>query len=224
MRGLALIGLAAALVAGACATTAEREATRIRASLQESQPALEACTSRLHSAPQYAVIGSKLVVWDGEPTLAQQTNATKATADEAQMLLELHEQYLAPCRRARLEAAGKGVSAWVPLIVDAYTKQDAVFAEVVKGKVTYGDANRQLMAIKAEGRTKFEAVNREVVGALEKSHNTELARRQAAAASMQQWIYQQQVLLQNQQMINAMNQPRVTNCQYVGAYLSCTTF
>jgi hypothetical protein len=25
-------------------------------------------------------------------------------------------------------------------------------------------------------------------------------------------------------MINAMKQPRMTNCQYVGAYLNCTTF
>jgi len=30
--------------------------------------------------------------------------------------------------------------------------------------------------------------------------------------------------MQNQQMINAMNQPRMTNCQYVGTYLNCTTF
>ena len=36
--------------------------------------------------------------------------------------------------------------------------------------------------------------------------------------------YQQQVLLQNQQAINAMNQPRMTNCQYVGTMLNCTTF
>jgi len=44
------------------------------------------------------------------------------------------------------------------------------------------------------------------------------------AAAFSQWAYQQQVLLQNQQMINAMGQPRMTNCQYVGTMLNCTTF
>ena len=38
------------------------------------------------------------------------------------------------------------------------------------------------------------------------------------------WAYQQQVLQQNQQAINAANRPRMTNCQYVGTYLNCTTF
>jgi hypothetical protein len=63
------------------------------------------------------------------------------------------------------------------------------------------------------------AINRD----LNASHNTEVAQRQAAAA-LSNWAYQQQVLLQNQQAVNAANRPRTTNCQYVGAYLNCTTF
>jgi hypothetical protein len=67
-------------------------------------------------------------------------------------------------------------------------------------------------------------VNREIASGLEKSHSAELARRQAAATALSNWAYQQQILLQNQQAINAMNQPRMTNCQYIGAMLNCTTF
>ena len=42
--------------------------------------------------------------------------------------------------------------------------------------------------------------------------------------ALQNWAYQQQILQQNQQLINAYNQPRMTNCQYAGAMLNCSTF
>ena len=48
--------------------------------------------------------------------------------------------------------------------------------------------------------------------------------RDAAAANAYNIYATQTMLNQNQQMINARNQPRMTNCQYVGAMLNCTTF
>ena len=81
-----------------------------------------------------------------------------------------------------------------------------------------------MMAIRNESAAKASTIGRAVVSGLQKSHDAEIAQRREAAAALSNWSYQQQVLLQNQQMINAINRPRMTTCQYVGAYLQCSTF
>jgi hypothetical protein len=51
-----------------------------------------------------------------------------------------------------------------------------------------------------------------------------MRQRQAAIANSYNAYATQTLLNQNQQMINAYNRPRSTNCNVVGGYLNCTTF
>jgi hypothetical protein len=78
-------------------------------------------------------------------------------------------------------------------------------------------------AINAESKARFDAVSAEIQKNLNETHASEMARRQQAVDALAQWAYQQQVLQQRQQMVNAMNRPRITTCQYFGATLNCTT-
>jgi phage terminase Nu1 subunit (DNA packaging protein) len=56
----------------------------------------------------------------------------------------------------------------------------------------------------------LQAEERRIVSGLERSHEAELARRQAAAQAIAQWA-------QTQQVINAMNRPVTTNCTNLGS-------
>jgi hypothetical protein len=158
-----------------------------------------------------------------EPSLAAQTNSSKANPEEIRAVFAVHAA-MAPCRKIRIEAANEVSPILVPPLVENYARNDATYVALVEGKVTWGEFTRAIGAAHIEGKQKFAAAIAQVGQGLNQSHAAEMARRQQAAAALSNWAYQQQVLLQNQQMINAMNQPRMTNCQYVGAYLQCTSF
>lgn len=214
----------AAVLAGCGTTSAQREMGRMKQAAAESAPALDACVARLRGSAPYQELAPKIALWDAAPSLAQQTDEATPSAADAAQLLSLHQGYLAPCRRLRLEMADRTVGAFVPILVDAYARQDAVYALVVGRKISWGDANLRLSEGRADAAARAEVVKQYVAGGLEQSHNAELARRQAATVALGNWLYQQQVLLQNQQLINAATRPQMTSCQYVGAMLSCTTF
>jgi len=164
------------------------------------------------------------VIWNFKPTLAQLSDSAKPTPDDLRALFDLHEQFISPCRKLILEAAALFTAAQVAAVADWFAQTDAVYVKLAQGNLTWGqavqalsDSERQMMARSAQ-------IDAEMRRNLAQSHNAEIARRQQAAAALSNYVYQQQVLIQNQQMIDAANRPRVTNCQYVGAYLNCTTY
>ena len=81
-------------------------------------------------------------------------------------------------------------------------------------KLSWGDRVRRTrdryLALQAELQTE----ERQIVAGLERSHEAELTRRQAAADAMARWA-------QTQQVINAMNRPVFTNCTGTGSMVNC---
>jgi hypothetical protein len=207
-------------VAG-CATAAQREVERMKTSADRGVTAARSCEAQVTAMPEYQSIKVYMVT-DG-PSLAAQTNSSKANPEEIRAIFAVHAA-MVPCRKIRIEAANEVSPILVPPLVENYARNDATYVALVEGKVTWGEFTRAIGAAHIEGKQKFAAAIAQVGQGLNQSHAAEMARRQQAAAALSNWAYQQQVLLQNQQMINAMNQPRMTNCQYVGTMLNCTTF
>jgi hypothetical protein len=214
---LSLLGVAG------CATAAQQESARLTQTNAEGVKAATACFDRVKASEPYQALKDKFG-GDGQSSLAMKTNAEKATPAEARLVLALHQEYLMPCRKMNLENFGKVHPSIAMALAENYTKADANYAALVTYKETWGEfvTERDALGVQLQARlaSASAAINRD----LNASHNTEVAQRQAAAAALQNWAYQQQVLLQNQQAINAANRPRMTNCQYVGTYLNCTTF
>jgi hypothetical protein len=208
-------------VAG-CATAAQREVDRMKTSADRGIAAARSCDTQVAATPEYQSIKAYMPTDDG-PSLATQTNSSKATPEEIRAIFAVHAA-MAPCRKIRVEAANDVSPLLVPPLVGKYARNDAIYVGLVDKKLTWGEFSRALEAVHIEGKKQFDAAIAQIEQGLNQSHSAEIARRQQAAAALSNWAYQQQVLLQNQQMINAMNQPRMTNCQYVGAYLQCTTF
>ena len=73
-------------------------------------------------------------------------------------------------------------------------------------------------------QNKFLVAAQQIDGQLQNQHAHEVQQRQRAAAALQQWSYQQQVLANQRAAVNAMNAPKTINCQYVGNTAQCQQF
>ena len=90
--------------------------------------------------------------------------------------------------------------------------------------MTIGEYNTAKRARNMEEASDYRRVENQINKRLDQSHEAEMANRRAAAQSLQQWSYQQQLLHQNQQMINSINRRTYTNCNYYGNTIRCTSF
>lgn len=224
MRTIIFAGVALLLVGG-CATQAQREYSRMGTASNQAKAAIEACVIQAKMLPSYSVVGTKLHFGDeSEPSLDQRMDSSKATPEEVQALLAFHREGIEPCRRVMIDEASK-VHPVVPgILAEGFANGDANYIRLVKREETWGDyitaTDQNVRAVRA----KLAQAEQAVVGKLEASHAQEVRQRQAAAAALSNWAYQQQVLLQQQQVINAMNRPVMTNCQRVGTMVNCTSY
>ena len=221
MKALAGVALALALELGACATGAQREMARMGEAANADAPKVKACFAQATSSPEGKMMVAKL--GGDPPTLAAQVNPQKATPEEVQQVLSYHQQ-LAPCRKMMLEGYSHINPALVPPVANSFARSDSNYAKLVTQKSAWGEFAIEASAIARDRQSEVSAIARTIDQGLAQSHNAEVSQRQAAAAALQNWSYQQQILQQNQQAINAANRPRMTNCQYVGTYLNCTSF
>jgi hypothetical protein len=70
--------------------------------------------------------------------------------------------------------------------------------------------------LSAENQKQLTAEGQRIMAGLNEAHEAELERRQAALSALAQY-------LQNQQIINNMNRPIVTNCNQFGNTTNCVT-
>jgi hypothetical protein len=221
MKALALV--TALLALGGCATAAQHEAAHMQQVSAEGKAAIDLCWMGIEGSPPQHALRDKMG-GNAAATLAMKANTQKATPEEAAQVLVLHQEYVMPCRKIELETAAKLSPVLAAIYASGYARSDANYANLVANKISWGEFLTERDAIAAQRRTELAAAAQSIDRHLQQAHNAEIQQRQAAAAAFSQWAYQQQVLQQNQQAINAANRPRMTNCQYVGTYLNCTTF
>jgi len=152
--------------------------------------------------------------------LTDQTRPTKAE------VLDLYKAYgdVQNCRKIYLDGAAATPPFFLATFVESYSASDRVWAEAVAGKLTWGKFNEARKAIAAETQSKLAEADVKIRGQLQGQHQFEMEQRQRVAEAMQQWSYQQQQLMQNQQAINALNGPRTINCNYYGSTAHCTSY
>lgn len=221
MRRLVL-GIVGLVLAG-CATAAEQEVSRLREVQAATDPAIDACDQRLEQSAPYQALKSRLGPTSGTIPLALKASPDKASPAEVQQIFALHQEYMTPCRKLKLEALAQMHPALVGVIAEYYAKTDAALVQLTNRQITWGQYMTQKDAINVEANARYDAAAAEIRKDLNRSHALEMARRQQAANALAQFAYQQQVLQQRQQMIDAANRPRLTTCQYYGATLNCTT-
>ena len=128
-------------------------------------------------------------------------------------MLALHPRIQA-CRKAILDGLLGTMPSVVPVLAREFAGADDDTIAFVQRKLSWGErvrrARDRYLALQAELQTE----ERQIVAGLERSHEAELTRRQAAADAMARWA-------QTQQVINAMNRPVFTNCTGTGSMVNC---
>jgi hypothetical protein len=182
MRRLVLV-MAAVLLIGGCATAAEREAARVASVAKASAPKSEACWARMEASPEYVALKDKLGGED-DTGLALQMNATKPTPEEAAQALVLHDQYVVPCRKLAAAAAYEANPSIGAAVLETFARQDALYAKLLRGEMTWGEYATQRIAVRQDGRAQIAAIQQRIQEQLGQSHAAESAQRAAAMQAL----------------------------------------
>jgi len=208
-----------------CQTAAQRQLISIRENNQIANKRIMDCNQKIESNPAYSILlpHTPLNWATNDPTLTQLADNSLATDEEIAAIIALYNES-APCRAQQIEDYMKIVPGLVPILVQSYHAAEIVVVDLIQRKISWGEANKTLLAQKDEYRIRARDAYQQLGRELQASHEAELAQRQQALNALSQWVYQQQVLAQNQRLINAVNRPVTTHCWWNGNSLQCQSY
>ncbi len=177
----------------ACSTQAEREVARMNRVTDSGLAAISACGARAEEAGPFRQLKPRLPPTDGSPpSPALLADTSRPTAAEAALLVELHGEYITPCRRLIVERLGTINPAFATVAASSFAEADTEYVRLVRGEESWGDhahaSQRRRLAFMQAFSAAGEQVNRD----LAESHLLELQQRRAAAVA--HWEHQQQAI------------------------------
>jgi len=212
----------AVLLVSGC-TGAQIEVNRMQKVAAETKVSAEACNETIAGNSKYAPIATKTYFGaDNKIPLQMLNDKTSPTKPEIALLYGVYGE-VQDCRKIVLDGASRMHPLYMLTLVEAYAESDKLWAEVTAGRLTWGKFNEGRKNISTRTQARMLQADTQISSQLQNQHQFELEQRQRAAAAMQQWSYQQQVLANQQQAINAMNQPRTINCNYFGNTAQCSS-
>jgi squalene cyclase len=120
------------------------------------------------------------------------------------------------CRRTALDKIWVVLPSVSVIVTDEIRNIDAKLIELIEQKISWGEYITGSREEAVAASTLITAETEKIESGLERSHEAELGRRQAAANALMQYS-------QTQQMINAMNRPHVdtATCTAMGNTVNC---
>jgi hypothetical protein len=145
----------AILAIGGCASKTPSEAARVHGIAATDAPAIDACWRKVLTSPQHQALKARMGDHADSPTAAMKSNPQKATPQEADQLLSLQQDYLAPCRKMALESAAKVHPTIVAILADSYARADANTARLIGREITWGEYVSENQAIVTHRRAEL---------------------------------------------------------------------
>lgn len=206
---------AVAFVLSACATAAQNQAVAIRANTQSAGQQLQTCSLAVYNSVAFDPLRPKLPFAADQASLAQMTDASLASDLEVAAILSVHGQ-LQACRGAFFNQISQTTPSIVPILAASATETENSLIDLIQKKETWGDHVRRVKTVIADTSLQLAAEGRNINRDLERSHESELARRQAAADSVARYY-------QTQEIINSLNRPVIstTTCDRFGNSVNC---
>jgi hypothetical protein len=213
------------LAMGGCATAAEQEMTRMRDTTERAGAVTESCWSRMQAQDGYAELSARLALKiHVPPTLAQRADASRPTAEERRALSALHRDWLTPCRTAMIDGLVAALPALHRSLILYAEREDAVYAALVQGRLTWGDANTQLVVLRRETADATREITSQVTQSLHEQHAHEMAHRAAALSALGDAMMEFASRRAEAERQRQQSTSRQIICQNVGGFLHCTTF
>jgi hypothetical protein len=175
--------------------------------------------------PDYTNIKTKFYFGtDNQPPLQMLTDASRPTKQEISLLYKIYGD-AQECRKVFLAGASKTHPRIMVAMITMYAEFDKLWAEVTGRKLTWGTFNQRRKDISTRGTAAVAQAELEITAQLQNQHQFEMEQRHRAAAAMDQWMYQQQVLANQRLAISQASAPRMTtiNCSYGGTTIGGIT-
>ncbi len=196
-----------------CATAAQRQFQAISSGNTQIEAQTKACATVVYNDPSLASVRPHAPMLATDATLQQLADQSFATAEEGAALTAVWPR-LTACRKATLEALVSTTPGFVPILTRAYSQVDDATILLIQHKLSWGDYAKRRRDIEAASLAATQAEANRVTAGLRQENDAELARRQAAANALAQWV-------QTQQVINAINRPVMTTCTATPGIANC---
>jgi len=214
----------AALLLSACATQAQLQYQQMSTNMEQTKNVTDACQANMEKNDAYQRLAQTLILKDNDVEALKKMMINRyATKEEKEDLIEVYA-LLESCRSIVLKGMEKVHPDYVALYSSFFAEDDEISLRLLKDEITIGRANELYEKMLVELIEKHTAVAKALGKWLDDSHYAEMEIIQRNSAALQQTLYQQQLLRQNQQAINAARQPVRTNCNAWGNSINCRSY
>lgn len=111
----------------------------------------------------------------------------------------------------------------VAILVESFVTSDANYLKLVDRKMSWGEYNREVHALRIDTRARLAAAARQQNNPGLEDLAQDARQRQAAMLALENWKRQQQALVQKQRLLNPGDPARLNDCSYLGTTVTCTT-
>ena len=214
----------ACIIFAGCATQAQRQYQQLERQYLAAHRAMTSCSQPLMETSVVHRLREKFLLDMNDPRIVEKLALkTQVTQQEARDLIDF-SVLRKPCHKLAIEEFGKIHPEYVASLARIFAEADADLAKAINKELTIGDVNQRVIDRVNRWQAEFSQIGERIVSQLNQAHQYELTQRQLAAQALQTWAYQQQVLYNQQQLLNAATRPITMNCRYVGNSLQCTQF
>jgi len=147
-------------LAGCVSTPEQQEYRTTLAAFRDAIAQGKQCYSQLASNPTYAPLALHIPLIPSPPTLQQQADTALPSATQIALLLDWYKGVQA-CRQQLLTRSQQSFAFLAPVFQQNFSAADAVFVQLVRQQVTYGDANRALGQVRSENQARVLAAGKE---------------------------------------------------------------
>jgi len=223
MKKLLLALLVLTVLAG-CATQAQQKYKQLEMQYISAFRSMNSCVQPLMEAPVVRRLNERFLFDTNDPRSVEKLALkTQVTEQEAKDLTDF-SVLIKPCDKLAIEDFSKIHPEYVASLAKMFAEADADLAKAINKELTIGDINQRTVDRNNRWHAEFSQIGQRIESQLDQAHQYELTQRQIAAQSLRTWAYQQQLLNNQQQLINATKRPITTNCQYIGNILHCTQY
>lgn len=216
-------------------TGGQQRMNTYKATLAGAGTAGKACTENLLSDRDNAAAAAIFPLHASSSlTVAQLASTAQPTTEDVRRIIAFKQGY-DKCVDESLASVRNMDLALYLVIQRNLRENDVIIADMARNQLNIGDANRRMQAEDGVNRRDFEAVLAQSRDVFYRQHVAELQQRQAGQMqqaadmqalnqSLQQFNNQLQQQTQHQQMLNAINRPRMATCNGFGYGVSCTSY
>jgi hypothetical protein len=210
-------------------TAAQQGWNDMNAKIEAGQIEEKACSDRFDAshAADISLVKEQVSYLDDTASnkIALMSINKKISDSEATALKKVIAGY-SECRQIRLNT-DLGTPFYTSTL-EFYTQLEILYAKLLNKQITIGEFNQQKSQLHSQAMAKASEDLTNYRNSLAAAHNEEVAQRQRTAAIMLPYLAQQQAIQQqnmyNQQMLLRQQQPVNTNCIQFGNQINCSSW